>query len=77
MILSPLNEQILISINRGDSIREMGRILELASTNAVAERITALEGGGYVLPPSRKGGRDRRLSKLGRNYLKGQGYIHE
>jgi len=77
MILDPLNEQILISIQRGDTIRKICKILGLSSTNAVAERIAALEGWGYVLPPSRPGGRDRRLSELGKNYLKGQGYLRE
>lgn len=75
MILSPIDETILISISKGATIRDMCKLLDLASTNAVAERIATLEGAGYVSPPSKPGGRDRRLTKFGSNYLKGQGYL--
>lgn len=75
MILDPLSESVLLMIHQGRTIREMMPTLGLRSTNAIAERINVLEGGGFVLPPSRKGGTDRRLSQFGLDYMKAQGYL--
>ena len=73
--MDPLNETILLCIHQGMSVREIMRLLGQKSPHAVHVRMEVLEGGGYVLPPSVKGGTDRRLSEFGVEYMKAQGYI--
>ena len=75
MILDPISETLLFAIHRGQSIRGMCEAIGVSSHNAVRERINVLEGRGYVLPPTKKGGRDRRLSKMGYDHMKAQGYL--
>jgi len=77
MLLSPISEAILLAVHRGDSIRDIAKLIGVSSPNAVYERMKALEGGGYLLPPSRPGKHDRRLSAYGKEYMIAQGYIEE
>ena len=74
-MLDPISESLLLAVHEGKIIRDMCALIEVSSTNAVALRLSALQELGYVLPPTKKGATDRRLSPLGLLYMKYQGYI--
>jgi len=74
-MLDPTSETILLAVHERKTIREMCDLIFVNSTNAVAERLKVLEHDGYILPPTKKGATDRRLSPYGLGYMKAQGYI--
>jgi len=76
-MLDPISESLLQAVHEGKTIRQMCTLIAVRSTNAVIERLRVLEHDGYVLPPTRKRATDRRLSPLGLQYMKAQGYIKE